>query len=105
MDESLQPPDVVPVRALVAFVVALAIPMIAVAVRPDWLGGAGVFLLWLPSALVVAALGGHQLRTRERRRAEASALTDSLTGLPNRRHSTIFLERAWGGAQRGLWRS
>ncbi|MEQ9400456.1 MAG: diguanylate cyclase [Longimicrobiales bacterium] len=53
--------------------------------------------------LVVAVSAGWMGETLHRTRAvaEKTALTDSLTGLPNRRHATVFLEAAWGQALRG----
>jgi len=38
----------------------------------------------------------------ERRRAERLALLDSLTGMPNRRHSVVFVEAAFAAAKRGI---
>jgi diguanylate cyclase (GGDEF)-like protein len=43
-----------------------------------------------------------ELLHRERRRAERLALTDTLTGMPNRRHSVVFVEAAFAAAKRGI---
>jgi diguanylate cyclase (GGDEF)-like protein len=43
-----------------------------------------------------------ELLHKERRRAEKMALSDSLTGMPNRRHSVVFIEAAFAAAQRGI---
>lgn len=53
--------------------------------------------------LVVATSAGWMGETLHRTRAaaEQTALVDNLTGLPNRRHATVFLEAAWGQALRG----
>jgi diguanylate cyclase (GGDEF)-like protein len=42
-----------------------------------------------------------ELIHRERIRAETAALTDSLTGIPNRRYAELMLPREFAGAQRG----
>jgi putative two-component system response regulator len=74
-----------------------------------------VLLLGLPGApwpyvfvlivvLVLVSIGSGavaELLHRERDRAEQSALTDPLTGLPNRRHASVFLDAAWAAAIRG----
>lgn len=67
---------------------------------PDWrmLGGlAGVF--------VGVTLGVGMLSDRlerQRRTTERQALTDPLTGLPNRRHTHIVLDVAFDAARRGV---
>ncbi len=67
---------------------------------PDWrmLGGlAGVF--------VGVTLGVGMLSDRlerQRRTSERQALTDPLTGLPNRRHTHIVLDVAFDAARRGV---
>jgi diguanylate cyclase (GGDEF)-like protein len=38
----------------------------------------------------------------ERRSAERMALTDTVTGMPNRRHAVVFVETAFAAAQRGI---
>ena len=38
----------------------------------------------------------------ERRKAEKLALSDPLTGMPNRRHAVVFVEAAFAAAQRGI---
>jgi diguanylate cyclase (GGDEF)-like protein len=43
-----------------------------------------------------------ELLHRERRRAERLALTDPLTGMPNRRHSVVFVEAAFAAGKRGI---
>jgi diguanylate cyclase (GGDEF)-like protein len=65
--------------------------------RWDW-----IFLM--VTMLVVVSLGSGWLAERlltEREKAESAALTDVLTGLPNRRHLAVFLEWAWAAAVRG----
>ncbi len=62
------------------------------------------FLLGVVVLLVVVSMGAGasaELLHRERDAAERAALTDSLTGLPNRRHASVFLEAAWAAAARG----
>jgi putative two-component system response regulator len=54
--------------------------------------------------LVAVAIGAGwiaELLHRERDAAERAALTDSLTGLPNRRHADVFLDASWGSVLRG----
>lgn len=64
---------------------------------------------WKLLAAVVVVLVGvslglgyfAELLNLERRRAETQSLSDPLTGLPNRRHSEVFLETAFSAAGRG----
>ena len=54
--------------------------------------------------LVVVTMGSGWLAeavVAERSAAETMALTDPLTGIPNRRHAMIFLEAVWAAARRG----
>ena len=143
-------------RALAISVLALAIPLTAAVVLPEWFEGDGTLLIWLPvllpafllsyhkgwagaslalaagmatlavsqvevllldvavpgwnvtfglvTILLVVTLGSGwlaELLLREREKAEEAALTDPLTGLPNRRHAMIFMEAAWGASLRG----
>lgn len=61
-------------------------------------------LFWMVTTYIVVCVGigvlGEILR-RERRAAEAMALTDQLTGIPNRRYGSIFLDAAFASAIRG----
>ncbi len=61
-------------------------------------------LLWVTGTYIAVCVGAGvlgELLRRERADAEAMALTDALTGLPNRRHATIFLNAAFAAAIRG----
>jgi diguanylate cyclase (GGDEF)-like protein len=59
----------------------------------------GVTVAYLGIALAVGFLS--ELLHRERMRAEKLALTDELTGVPNRRHIRLFLETEFAAARRG----
>ena len=66
---------------------------------PNW-----PVLLVLIGVLLAICLGVGwfgELLLRARRRAEAVALRDPLTGLPNRGHLRLFLDTAFGSAERG----
>ncbi len=90
-------------EALAAGMAALAVTQAGVVMfdltTPRW----GVVLV-IVVVLVTVSLGTGgvtELLLREREMAERSALTDPLTGLPNRRHAAIFVDAAWGAALRG----
>ena len=146
----------VPPRALALSLAALAIPILATTLLPEWLERDGALLVWLPAllpAFVMTYYGGQrgaslalaagmavlaltqveivlldlatpqwgsvfavvvilvsvclgagwlgELLHQERARAEHWALSDALTGLPNRRHLETFLDKAWAAACRG----
>ncbi len=66
----------------------------------DWALLAGIVVVYIGTCLGIGWL--TELLQLERRTAERMALTDSLTGMPNRRHSVVFLESAFAAAQRGI---
>jgi len=62
--------------------------------------------LLLPTLVAYLAVGlgigwVTEMLHRQRMAVEDMALTDPLTGLPNRRHARVFLEHEFGSAQRG----
>jgi diguanylate cyclase (GGDEF)-like protein len=61
---------------------------------------AGVVAVYLLVSLGIGWV--TELLHVERRRAERLALLDSLTGMPNRRHSVVFVEAAFAAAKRGI---
>lgn len=61
---------------------------------------AGIVIVYIAVSLGIGWLS--ELLHKERRSAERMALTDPLTGMPNRRHSVVFLEAAFAAAQRGI---
>ncbi len=83
--------------ALALMQVALLLAGIRVA---NWSLLAGIIIVYIGTSLGIGWL--TELLHLERRSAERMALTDSLTGMPNRRHSVVFLEAAFAAAQRGI---
>jgi len=89
--------------ALAAGMVALTLAQIEATLTGHDLGNPAV-LLPSVSAYIVISLGIgalSELLHRELARAEARALTDELTGLPNRRWARLILEMEFAAAQRG----
>lgn len=89
--------------ALAAGMVALTLAQIVATLSGRDLGATAV-LLPAVSAYIVIALGVgvlSELLHRELARAEARALTDELTGMPNRRWARLTLETEFAAAQRG----
>jgi len=89
--------------ALASGMVALTLAQIVATLSGRDLGNPAV-LLPSVSAYIVIALGIgalSELLHRELARAEGRALTDELTGLPNRRWARLILEMEFAAAQRG----
>lgn len=61
---------------------------------------AGIIIVYIATSLGIGWLS--ELLHVQRREAEQMALTDSLTGMPNRRHSVVFVDAAFAAAQRGV---
>ncbi len=66
----------------------------------NWALLAGVVVVYLATSLGIGWV--TELLHAERRRAERLALMDPLTGIPNRRHSVVFIEAAFAAAKRGI---
>ncbi len=90
--------------ALAGAMAAISTAHLALGVTGSSPPGWGVILAVLSVYLTVTLGSGWMadLLRRERRNAREMALTDPLTGLPNRRHAWIFLEAAHAGAARGI---
>lgn len=88
--------------ALAAGLVVLALSAALLLLLRGQLAVAGAFGTVTLAFVVVAAATGwlSEMLHRGRERAEALALTDELTGLPNRRHLRLVLERDFAAAQR-----
>ena len=67
--------------------------------EPNWPLLIGIVSVYLAVSLGIAGLS--ELLRRERRTAEDMAFVDPLTGLPNRRHLEVVLEREFAAAERG----
>src|SRR5690606_10606383 len=83
--------------------VALTLAQIVATLSGHDLGNTAVLLGAVSAYIVIAlAIGAlSELLHRELARAEARALTDELTGLPNRRWARMTLETEFAAAQRG----
>jgi len=66
----------------------------------NWALLSGIVVVYLATSLGIGWV--TELLHVERRRAERLALMDSLTGMPNRRHSVVFVEAAFAAAKRGI---
>jgi diguanylate cyclase (GGDEF)-like protein len=67
--------------------------------EPNWVLLGAIVATYLGVSVGIAVLA--ELLLRERRAAEALALVDRMTGLPNRRHLEDSLEREFAAAERG----
>jgi diguanylate cyclase (GGDEF)-like protein len=90
--------------ALAMGMAALALTQIALLLAGTRVGNwgllSGIVLVYLAVSLGIGWV--TELLHVERRRAERLALMDSLTGMPNRRHSVVFVEAAFAAAKRGI---
>ena len=66
----------------------------------NWVLLGGIIAAYLVISLAIGWV--TELLHVERRRAERLALMDPLTGMPNRRHSVVFVEAAFAAAKRGI---
>lgn len=66
---------------------------------PNWTLLAAIVGVYLGVSVGIAVLA--EVLRRERRAAEEMALIDRLTGLPNRRHVELHLDREFAAAERG----
>jgi diguanylate cyclase (GGDEF)-like protein len=89
--------------ALAAGMVVLTIGQVIAAARdagePDWRLPLVLVALLVGVSLGIGWVG--ELLHRARHDASATALIDRETGMPNRRHLTVFLDAAFGAAERG----
>lgn len=84
---------------MAAFASANVIVMLSETNPPDF-----SLLLWVTATYIAVCVGAGvlvELLRRQTRRAEEMALTDVLTGLPNRRHANVFLDASFAAATRG----
>ena len=90
--------------ALAMGMAALALTQVALLLAGiqvgNWALLSGIVVVYLATSLGIGWV--TELLHIERRRAERLALMDSLTGMPNRRHSVVFVEAAFAAAKRGI---
>ena len=67
---------------------------------PNWYLLLGVVCVYIGICIALAVFA--EILHRERRAAEALALLDALTGLPNRRHAEVTLDAQFAAAGRGI---
>ena len=67
---------------------------------PNWYVLLGVVAVYVGICIALAVFA--EVLHRERRAAEALALLDELTGLPNRRHAEVTLDAQFAAAGRGI---
>jgi diguanylate cyclase (GGDEF)-like protein len=89
--------------ALAAGMAVLTMTQVVVAIlglgAPEWGALFALVVILLSVCLGAGWLAG--LLHQERARAERWALSDVLTGLPNRRYLEMFLDKTWAAASRG----
>ena len=90
--------------ALAMGMAALALTQVAILLAGiqvgNWALLSGIVIVYLATSLGIGWV--TELLHVERRRAERLALMDPLTGMPNRRHSVVFVEAAFAAAKRGI---
>ena len=90
--------------ALAMGMAALALTQVAILLAgirvENWSLLAGIIFVFVATSLGIGWV--TELLHIERRKAEKLALTDQLTGMPNRRHAVVFVEASFAAAQRGI---
>jgi len=90
--------------ALAMGMAALALTQVALLLAgiqvSNWSLLAGIVVVYIATSLGIGWL--TELLHTQRRIAERMALTDALTGMPNRRHAVVFVEAAFAAARRGI---
>lgn len=90
--------------ALATGMAALALMQVALVLADiqvsNWSLLGGIVIVYIATSLGIGWL--TELLHKQRRAAQRMALTDSLTGMPNRRHAVVFVESAFAAAQRGI---
>jgi diguanylate cyclase (GGDEF)-like protein len=89
--------------AVAAGMAVLSLTQVAVLLlgraAPDWAFLLAVVAVYIGICIALAVFA--EILHRERRAAEELALTDALTGLPNRRHAELLLDAKFAAAERG----